>query len=122
LLKLNWEYFKKRGIALSRLDKNQTYTLEEFLLYVNEERVELYEGTPVFMAPVSFEHEGVIANIIGELTSVLKGSQCFVFSSNLLPDISIVCENISSVKNDATMLQTLSLRFFLPAQCETIGY
>lgn len=77
---------------MSRLDKNQTYTLEEFLLYVNEERVELYEGTPVFMAPVSFEHEGVIANIIGELTSALKGSQCLVFSSNLLPDISIVCD------------------------------
>jgi len=108
LVKIKLEIFLKRGIALSRLDKNQTYTLEEFLLNVIEERVELYEGTPVFMAPASFEHEGVIANIIGELTSALKGSQCLVFGSNLqvvlpfqdkskenivvLPDISIVCD------------------------------
>ncbi|SHG23304.1 hypothetical protein [Ornithinibacillus halophilus] len=34
---------------MSQLDKNQTYTLDEFLIYAKEEeRAELYEGTPVF--------------------------------------------------------------------------
>lgn len=95
---------------MSQLDKNQTYTLDEFLLYVKEEeRAELYEGTPVFMAPASFEHENVVANLIGEFSNALKGSHCFIFGSNLqvvfpfkdekkgkdvvvLPDLSIVCD------------------------------
>ncbi len=72
--------------------------------------MELYEGVPVLMAPASYEHEGVVANVIGEITFALKGSPCFVFGSNLqvvllfqdeqkgkenvtvLPDISVVCE------------------------------
>lgn len=29
---------------MTQLDKNKTYTLDEFLLYVKEERAELYEG------------------------------------------------------------------------------
>ncbi|MGY0691706.1 Uma2 family endonuclease [Virgibacillus sp. FSP13] len=95
---------------MTHLDKNKTYTLDEFLLYVNEERAELYEGTPVFMAPASFEHENVIANMIGEFGIALKGKTCYVFGSNLqvvfpfkdekkgkddvvvLPDISVVCD------------------------------
>lgn len=39
---------------MSQLDKNKKYTLEEFLDCVKEEeRAELHEGTPVFMAPAS---------------------------------------------------------------------
>lgn len=95
---------------MKNLEGNQTYTLEEFFQYVGEERVELYEGIPIFMSPASYEHEGVIANFIGEFKSALKGSPCLVFGSNLqvvfpfqdeqkgkgnvtvLPDISIVCD------------------------------
>lgn len=62
------------------------------------------------MEPASFQHENVIANLIGEFRNALKGSNCFVFGSNLqvvfpfksnkkgnddvvvLPDISIVCD------------------------------
>ena len=96
---------------MSRLDINKKYTLEEFLEYVKEEdRAELYEGTPVFMAPASYEHEGVIANLISEFIHALKANTCQVFGSNLqvifpfkdenkgkedvtvMPDISIVCD------------------------------
>ncbi|WP_264371366.1 Uma2 family endonuclease [Virgibacillus necropolis] len=69
---------------MTQLDKNKTYTLYEFLLYVKEEeRAELYEGIPVFMAPASHEHEGIIANLIGEFIHALKGSKCQVYGSNL---------------------------------------
>lgn len=96
---------------MTQLDKNETYTLDEFIQYVKEEdRAELYEGVPVFMAPASFEHENVIANLIGEFSNSLKGNSCLIFGSNLqvafpfkdekkgkddvavLPDISIVCD------------------------------
>lgn len=89
---------------MANLDKNKTYTLDEFLLCVKEERAELYEGIPVFMSPASYEHEGVVANLIGEFMNTLKGSTCQVFGSNLqvifpfkddvtvLPDISIICD------------------------------
>jgi Uma2 family endonuclease len=96
---------------MSQLDNNQTYTLDEFLLYVKEEeRAELYEGIPIFMAPASFEHENVVANLIGEFRNGLKGGHCLTFCSNLqvvfpfrdekkrkadvsvLPDLSIVCD------------------------------
>jgi Uma2 family endonuclease len=101
---------------MSQLEKNKIYTLEEFFLYVGEERVELYEGVPIFMSPASFEHEGVIANLIGEFRSALKGHTCQVFGSNLqvafpfqdekkgrdnvtvLPDISVVCDK-SKLRN-----------------------
>ncbi|WP_100012835.1 Uma2 family endonuclease [Lentibacillus sediminis] len=102
---------------MSSLDKDKKYTLEEFLLHVKEEeRAELYEGVPVFMAPASFEHEGVVANLIGEFSNGLKGNTCLVFGSNLqvifpfrdekkgkddvtvLPDISIVCDK-SKLRN-----------------------
>lgn len=96
---------------MSQLDKNKKYTLEEFLDCVKEEeRAELYEGTPVFMAPASYEHEEVMANLISEFIQTLKGSPCQVFGSNLqvifpfkdenkgkddvtvMPDMSIVCD------------------------------
>lgn len=99
------------------VDKDKIYTLDEFLLFVKEERAELYEGVPIFMAPASFEHEGVIANLIGEFRSRLKGNTYQLFGSNLqvvfpfkdekkgkedvtvLPDISIVCDR-SKLKNN----------------------
>jgi len=96
---------------MSQLDKNKLYSLEEFLDDVKEEeRAELYEGVPVFMAPASYEHEGVVANLMVEFGNGLKGSMCQVFGSNLqiifpfkddkkgskdvtvLPDISVVCD------------------------------
>lgn len=101
---------------MSDLDKNATYTLDEFLLHVKEERAELYEGTPVFMAPVSFQHENVIANLMGRFSNTLNGTSCYIFDSNLqvvlpfksekkgkndvvvLPDISIVCDT-SKLRN-----------------------
>lgn len=102
---------------MTNFDKNKTYTLDEFLIYVKEEeRAELYEGFPVFMAPASFEHENIIANLIGEFRIALKGGNCHVFGSNLqvvlpfkdekkgkddvvvLPDISIVCDT-SKLRN-----------------------
>lgn len=101
---------------MSQFDKNQSYTLEEFFHFVGEERVELYEGMPIFMSPASYKHEGVIANIIGEMKSTLKGNACQIFGSNLqvvfpfqdekngkdnvtvLPDISIVCDK-SKLRN-----------------------
>lgn len=107
---------EKGGSTLTDLEKNRIYSLEEFFLLVGEKRTELYEGVPVFMAPAAFEHEGVIANVIGELKLALKGSKCLVFGSNLqvvlpfrnekkgkdnvtvLPDISIVCDK-SKLRN-----------------------
>lgn len=67
------------------LDRNKTYTLDEFLLCIKEEeRAELYEGTPIFMAPASFQHENVIANLMIEIGNALKGKSCYVFGSNML--------------------------------------
>ncbi|MEW9676198.1 Uma2 family endonuclease [Lentibacillus sp. L22] len=102
---------------MTQLDKDKTYSLDEFLLYVKEEeRAELYEGIPVFMAPASFQHENVIANIMGEFRNAIKGGNCYVFGSNLqvvlpfknekkgtddvvvLPDISIICDT-SKLRN-----------------------
>lgn len=95
---------------MSQSEEKRLYTLEEFFEFAGEERMELYEGTPVFMSPASYEHEGVVANLIGEIKPALKGSSCLVFSSNLqvvflfqdeqkgkgnvtvLPDVSIVCD------------------------------
>lgn len=95
---------------MSEREERQLYTLAEFFALVGEKRMELYEGVPVLMAPASYEHEGVVANLIGEIKLALKGSPCFVFGSNLqvvflfqdeqkgkknvtvLPDISVVCE------------------------------
>ncbi|MFA1820987.1 hypothetical protein ACDX78_12530 [Virgibacillus oceani] len=47
-----------------------------------EERTELYEGTPVIMAPASYEHEGVIAKLISKFDNA-TGISCLVFGSNL---------------------------------------
>lgn len=96
---------------MSQFELDKTYSLEEFLEYVKEEeRAELYEGVPIFMSPASYEHEGVIANLIGEFSNTLKGKTCQVFGSNLqvifsvnddkkrnkdvtvLPDISVICD------------------------------
>lgn len=62
------------------------------------------------MSPASYEHEGVVANLIAEIKSGLKENRCLVFGSNLqvvfpfqdeqngkenvtvLPDISVVCD------------------------------
>ncbi|KAB2328538.1 hypothetical protein F7731_25280 [Cytobacillus depressus] len=70
--------------------------------------MELYEGRP--MSPEAFEHEGVIAKLIGEFPLALRGSDCLVFGSNLqvnfpfqnektrkenvsvLPGITVVCD------------------------------
>ena len=96
--------------------ENQLYTLEEFFQFVGEERMELYEGVPISMSPAAFEHEGVIANLIREIGSALKGNTCQVFGSNfqvilpfkeeqkgkenvtVLPDISVVCDK-SKLRN-----------------------
>src|SRR5690625_2149747 len=120
----NTSYYFNKGspyeggkLMMSQLDKNKKYTLEEFLDYVKEEeRAELYEGTPVFMAPASYEHEGVIINLGSEFNQVLKNSSCQVYGSNLqvifpfkdenkgkddvtvMPDISIVCDK-SKLRN-----------------------
>ncbi|MBB5323266.1 Uma2 family endonuclease [Anoxybacillus tepidamans] len=95
---------------MSEREEKRLYTLAEFFAFVGEKRMELYEGVPVLMAPASYEHEGVVANLIGEIKPALKGSSCLVFGSNLqvvflfqdeqkgkenvtvLPDISIVCD------------------------------
>lgn len=68
---------------MSEREEKQLYTLAEFFELVGERRMELYEGVPVLMAPASYEHEGVVANLIGEMTFALKDSPCFVFGSNL---------------------------------------
>lgn len=101
---------------MSEFEKNYTYTLEEFFLLVGEERAELYEGVPVYMSPAFYEHEAVIANLIGECKGGLKGNKCLVFGSNLqvvfpfqdekkgkdnvtvLPEISNVCDK-SKLRN-----------------------
>ncbi|GAB3806066.1 Uma2 family endonuclease [Virgibacillus kimchii] len=93
---------------MSQLDKNKKYTLEEFLDYVQEEeRAELYEGTPVFIAPASYEHEGVITELIGEFRHNLKGNTCKVFGSNLQVIFSFKDENKG--KDDVTVMPDMSI-------------
>lgn len=101
---------------MNKSKESQSYTLEEFFQFIGEERMELYEGIPIAMSPAAFEHEGVIANLIGEIKASLKSNTCLVFGSNLqvifpfqnektgkenvtvLPDISIVCDK-SKLRN-----------------------
>ncbi|WP_391559276.1 Uma2 family endonuclease [Robertmurraya sp.] len=97
---------------MEKLNVNQKYTVEEFLqLDFKEGRYELHEGYPALMSPASAGHEAIVASLIGELTSALKGSHCTVFGSNLavipygteikdwekekffLPDISVICDH-----------------------------
>lgn len=96
---------------MEKLNVNQRYTVIEFLkLDETENRYELHKGYPVLMSPASASHEAIVASLIGELTSALKGSPCTVFGSNLavipfgtenkdwereklfLPDISVICD------------------------------
>lgn len=47
---------------MTQLEKNKTYILDEFLLYVKEEeRAERYEGIPVFIAPVAFSIDDILS-------------------------------------------------------------
>ncbi|MFC0297563.1 Uma2 family endonuclease [Geobacillus jurassicus] len=95
---------------MSQPGEQHRYTLSEFFSLAGDERMELYEGNIVLMPPASYEHEGVVANLIAEFRMALKGDSCLVFGSNLqvvflfedeqkgkrnvtvLPDISIVCD------------------------------
>lgn len=67
---------------MEKLNLNQRYTLDEFLeLELKHDRYELHEGYPVLMSPASAGHEAIIASLIGELVSALKGSRCTDFAA-----------------------------------------
>ncbi|WP_164670831.1 Uma2 family endonuclease [Virgibacillus doumboii] len=93
---------------MTQLDKNKKYTLGEFIQYVKEEeRAELHEGTPVFMAPASFQHENIIMNLGREFGNALKGKSCYIFGSNL--QVIFPFENKNKGKNDVVVLPDISI-------------
>lgn len=70
-----------------------------------DEKHEFFDGEVVAMAGASESHNRIVANLIGEIHSHLKGKDCDVFpsdmrvttpllSSYMYPDISIVCGDI----------------------------
>lgn len=90
---------------MSAIIKQQhKYTLEEYIeLEKNsEERFEFWNGYVWSMAGASPEHETIIVNVLAELRTKLRGSNCRVFASNLkvkvhdyepyrYPDVTAVC-------------------------------
>ncbi len=83
----------------------QNYSLEEYaeLEKSSEERLEFFKGNVWSMAGASPTHEEIVANLITELKTKLRGRGCRVFSSNLrvkvpvykpyrYPDVTALCD------------------------------
>ena len=82
----------------------ETYTYEEWLLWDEGVRAELYDGELVMMAPPSQRHQEIISELNGQLWQFLKGKQCKVFpapfgvrlnadeNTVFEPDIIVVCD------------------------------
>jgi Uma2 family endonuclease len=105
------------------------YTIEEYieLLKNSEERFEYFDGEIVSMAGGKISHGGIGVNIAGELRSLLTGSHCQVFNSDVAlktvrahpfryPDVSVVCgeplaeefQGIEMLLNPAFICEVLS--------------
>lgn len=76
-MNLNLQCKKGKGrIILKDEKENQTYSLKELFQFIGEAQTKLYEGVHISMSPATLEHEGVMANLIGEIGSVLEGNTC----------------------------------------------
>lgn len=69
----------------------------------SEEKHEYYQGEMFAMGGASFEHVGIVANLVASLHRQLQGRPCRVFSSDLrvkvsrtglytYPDVGVVCD------------------------------
>jgi Uma2 family endonuclease len=98
----------------SRSAKSGRFTIEEYLRLEVEakQRHEYRDGRIIDMAGGSPEHSLIIANVIGEMRSQLKGKPCRVYDSNLrirvprtplytYPDVSVVCGQMQFDPEDA---------------------
>jgi Uma2 family endonuclease len=90
------------------------------------EKHEYFDGRVYDMAGGSYDHNFIVANLIGELHSFLKDKECNVFPSDLrvttpnfdsfmYPDITILCEEIKSkdsvsdtLTNPSVIIEVLS--------------
>jgi len=87
---------------------------------------EYFDGQVVAMAGATEAHNRIVANLIGELHKLLKGSNCDVFPSDLrvttpvfssymYPDVSIVCGDIEkqedqfdTITNPSVIIEVMS--------------
>jgi Uma2 family endonuclease len=91
----------------------KNFTIEEYLQIQREggEKYEFYRGEIFSMAGASVKHNIISVNIIAELRSKLKNSPCRPYGSDMrihipentlytYPDISVICNNISTLNPD----------------------
>jgi Uma2 family endonuclease len=92
----------------------------------SKEKHELHRGTIITMTGASLKHNQIVSNLIGEISSYLKGKSCQVFPSDLrtkvpnadtftYPDISIVCgkpelmdDHFDTLLNPVVIIEVLS--------------
>ena len=85
-------------------DYERLYTVEDYYDRPGDIRAELYEGYLVVMDGPTTRHQGIQAEMFGQLWVFLKGKNCKVFVSNFsvkpfenertvfLPDVVVVCD------------------------------
>jgi Uma2 family endonuclease len=110
------------------VEKNQYVTREAFSAYLDTHpgRAEFDDGTIVDMAAGSPEHALIAANMIRAIGNAIDGSDCFVYTgdlmieiesvnSYLLPDLAVICGKSEksllvpgAIKNPKLLLEVLS--------------
>lgn len=94
-----------------------------------EERHDYVDGLVVAMAGGTIRHSLVIANVIGEFRSKLRGSPCRVYDSNLkikarqyrryrYPDLSIICGQVEIDPDDPTQSTATNPRVLIEITSE----
>ena len=93
------------------LPLEKRYTLADALSWDENERIELIDGVPVFMAPPTRAHQEILMEMAGQIRDYLKGKKCRVYPAPFAvrlfeqagdqpgnvdtlvePDISVVCD------------------------------
>jgi Uma2 family endonuclease len=106
----------------------KTWTPEEYLAWERQqlEKHEFHGGEVFAMAGATFEHNQVVANVLGELRSALRQKPCRVSASDLrvkvpatglytYPDASVVCgrpeledDTLDTLLNPVVLVEVLS--------------
>jgi Uma2 family endonuclease len=89
------------------------YSIEEYLEMENAsvEKHEYYQGEIFAMAGVKMPHNHITSNLLGDLTSALKGKSCKPFGGDTrvhieknslftYPDITIICGEVITLNDD----------------------
>lgn len=91
--------------------KENGYTYADYLSWDKKERVELVDGTPVLMAPLSRTHQKISGEVFRQIANYLDGKQCKVYAAPFAvrlfvqkdmpddqvqtvvePDIAVICD------------------------------